>query len=446
MHVFVWIFPGTIWVLLIPGADHLIENEHVFTIFKVCETSFTERAARKCVCLLHVATIPPLTIGIINNLIYLLRPVWDISTYLNIMSPVSCLIWAQRLFRRDVSDADGCAGSSPRANISGFNQLFVLKTRRSGLTLSFVSRGDYDIISDRVSQILPSQNKNIYCAKMYKQTPTPNETPGLIREKLAEFESSLDKVDAWKKRGYLMAKENCPSGCDDTFKLVFLRCEVFKVDCAVGRFVKYWNTRIEVFGKEKAFLPMTIGGVMKDDAECIQLGYLRVANQVDPDGRAILLFDFNKEAGEVSSESLLRVVWYQVHVALIRESCQKRGIVVYVQCLDRMTDWRPSLSKKITQAARGVLPVRFAGMHFMQRTLSKVCGKWCHLLVVCTIHSDRSFISIKTPYVFISHNSSFPHNGRCQASSRKETTPSFLRSLWLIGWYSSEPFQVWSWH
>ena len=30
-----------------------------------------------------------------------------------------------------------------------------------------------------------------------------------------------------------------------------------------------------------------------------------------------------------------------------------------------MADWRPSLSKQIVQAGRGILPVRFAGMHFM---------------------------------------------------------------------------------
>ena len=216
--------------------------------------------------------------------------------------------------------------------------------------------------------------QNMYGDTLYKQTPTPNETPAFVREKLVEFESALDEVAVGEKRGYLMAKEKCPSECD---KLVFLRCEVFNVDQAVCRFVKYWNARIQVFGEEKAFLPMTIDGAMKDDAECIQLGYLQVASQVDPDGRAIGLFDFNKQTGEVSSESLLRVVWYQVHVALARESCQKRGFVAYVKCLDRMADFRPSLSKKIAQAVRGILPFRFAGVHFMNRASIKF-RQQCH--------------------------------------------------------------------
>ena len=202
---------------------------------------------------------------------------------------------------------------------------------------------------------------------VYKQTPTPNETPSLISDSLAKFESVLDAVDSDVKGGYLLAKEKCPTLCNDAFKLIFLRCEVFNVDRAVDRFVKYWNTRVEVFGEEKACLEMSLDGAMKDDVTALQLQYLQVAKETDNDGRAILLFDFNKEADEgVSSESLLRVVWYQVHQALAMESVQKQGVVVFVRCLDNMTDWRPSLSKKISQAGRGILPVRFAGMHFMQ--------------------------------------------------------------------------------
>lgn len=193
---------------------------------------------------------------------------------------------------------------------------------------------------------------------VYRQTPTPNETPDLIKSKLAEFESILDEIDEKRQMGYLMAKARCPEQCDSAAKLVFLRCEVFNVERAVNRFVKYWKTRIDVFGEEKAFLPMTLDGALKDDEAAVELGYLQVAKETDPDGRAILLFDFNKEANDISSESLLRVVWYQVHVALARESVQKQGIVVYVRCIDSMAYWRPSLSKKISLAGKGILPIR----------------------------------------------------------------------------------------
>lgn len=216
-----------------------------------------------------------------------------------------------------------------------------------------------------VSSSSPKSSTAMTKDNVYNQTVTPDETPILIKDKLAEFELALDDVGDEEKRCYLMAKEKGPEECNDVHKLIFLRCEVFDVDRAVARFVKYWNTRVALFGQDKAFLPLTIDGALKDDMESIEVDYLQVANRTDPDGRAILLFDFNKEGEDVSSESLLRVVWYQVHVALRQESCQKRGVVVYVRSIDRFMDWRPSLSKKIAAAGRGILPIRFAGMHFI---------------------------------------------------------------------------------
>lgn len=200
---------------------------------------------------------------------------------------------------------------------------------------------------------------------VYKQSATPNETPSMIEDKLAEFELALDDISDDEKRGYLLAKEEGPAECDDAHKLMFLRCEVFDVERAVVRFVKYWNARVAVFGRDKAFLPLTSDGALKDDIESINAGYLQVANKSDPDGRAVLCFDFRKEGEDLSSDSLLRVIWYQVHMALRQESCQKQGVVIYVRCVDRYLDWRPSLTKKMSEAARGILPMRFAGAHII---------------------------------------------------------------------------------
>ena len=41
---------------------------------------------------------------------------------------------------------------------------------------------------------------------VYNQSATPNETPMLIKDKLAEFKLALADVSDEEKRGYLMAK------------------------------------------------------------------------------------------------------------------------------------------------------------------------------------------------------------------------------------------------
>ena len=121
---------------------------------------------------------------------------------------------------------------------------------------------------------------------MYMQIPNPNATPDLIERKLAKFETGLNNVDEKNKEGHLMVKERRLDECGQSFKLAFLRCKVFNVKNAVLQWVKYWDTRIQVFGEERAFLLITIDGAMKYDAEVFELGYLHAAYscKADPDG------------------------------------------------------------------------------------------------------------------------------------------------------------------
>ena len=42
---------------------------------------------------------------------------------------------------------------------------------------------------------------------IYNQSATPDESPKLIKDKLAEFELVLDDVCGKEKKGYLMAKD-----------------------------------------------------------------------------------------------------------------------------------------------------------------------------------------------------------------------------------------------
>jgi len=45
--------------------------------------------------------------------------------------------------------------------------------------------------------------------KVYHQSLTPDETPLLIEQKLAEFEQALSKIAMEKTKSYMMAKEKC---------------------------------------------------------------------------------------------------------------------------------------------------------------------------------------------------------------------------------------------
>eukprot|EP00985_Skeletonema_marinoi_P017484 scaffold9589_cov173-Skeletonema_marinoi.AAC.1 len=61
-----------------------------------------------------------------------------------------------------------------------------------------------------VSSSSPKSSTAMPKDKVYNQTATPDETPILIKDKLAEFELALDDVGDEEKRCYLMAKEKGP--------------------------------------------------------------------------------------------------------------------------------------------------------------------------------------------------------------------------------------------
>ncbi|OEU19495.1 hypothetical protein FRACYDRAFT_235552 [Fragilariopsis cylindrus CCMP1102] len=216
---------------------------------------------------------------------------------------------------------------------------------------------------------------------IYKQAPARIETPALIKNSILEFDTMIDNISNVKKKAnYLLAKESCsatgPGGCEacyDTFKLTFLRCESFNTKLAVKRWLKYWDSRVETFGLQHAFLPMTMEeggamhGIMTMDSPAMK--YLQYSPVItDPDGRGILFQDMWVEADtDISADTLLKVVWYQIHQLIQQqdESVQQHGIIIYVRGVTQFSDWNIKLSGKLFKHINTCLPIRICGFHII---------------------------------------------------------------------------------
>lgn len=191
----------------------------------------------------------------------------------------------------------------------------------------------------------------------------PVETPEVIKSKLQELQDEILKIKDKEKTAYLQAKEKCPEQIKDDILLGFLRCEVFNADLAAVRLCRYWEKRLELFGPDKAFLPLTLEGMFSDNEDGINLGLATLLPGVKgPAGRSVVLFDpALQDASKYTRAQMVKAFWYIIFSALEDENAAKHGIF-FISCTKnvKFSQFDPKLNKMIIGSMQGCLPVRIS--------------------------------------------------------------------------------------
>jgi CRAL/TRIO domain len=200
----------------------------------------------------------------------------------------------------------------------------------------------------------------------------PVETPELIGGKLKEFEAELAKIPPKDKVDLAEAQRRCPKLLTDDFKLMFLRCEVFNADLAAKRYCAYWTKRVDIFGPDRAFLPLTLkeGGALQDNDThtAFGLGVMTLLQAKDPTGRSIIYFDPGRQDKSLygNHRILVRTFWYVVHAALEDEETQRKGIVVISDPgRAKFSQFDSKVVQLMIGSFRGGLPVRLSAIHIV---------------------------------------------------------------------------------
>jgi hypothetical protein len=198
----------------------------------------------------------------------------------------------------------------------------------------------------------------------------PKETPEMISSKLQDLHKEIDLIPNDKKQEWLMALEKCPQLCDDKFKLMFLRCEVFNCEKAAKRIVKYWTMRLKLFGDSKAFQPLVLGdgGPFEKDGESLKIGFFRGTNTRDSAGRPIMFGDPSRlpiDQTAYKNESIIRATWYVANEVLKDETAQRKGVVVVIFPKNvKFGQFNRKLAQMLAESIKGCLPIRLSAMHF----------------------------------------------------------------------------------
>lgn len=193
------------------------------------------------------------------------------------------------------------------------------------------------------------------------------ETSDLLASSMARFAEEIAAIPEDEKRGYTIALERCPRVFDrEASPMRFLRAENYDGRLAAIRVAKYWECRLNVFGPERAFLPIVVDDSMEESMRCYRI--LFDGNYLlphDNNGRAV--YFMNKSSSNIErmrkGESL-QILWYNVHAALEVESVQKAGFVLLVNMkITLPNQFNRALLRSEILHVRDVLPIKIRAVH-----------------------------------------------------------------------------------
>mmetsp|Transcript_12394 Transcript_12394/g.35466 ORF Transcript_12394/g.35466 Transcript_12394/m.35466 type:complete len:749 (-) Transcript_12394:57-2303(-) len=183
-------------------------------------------------------------------------------------------------------------------------------------------------------------------SKVSRATGIRDPEAALYSHELVMLETELNKFSADAEPALATARTRCPDITDNVkLRLLFLWCTDFDVVATAKRMAGYWRLRVELFGVERAFLPLSSDSILNpEDRALILNGAFRILPNTDANGRTIIYIDQQKLHGSsFDPMSAARAVWYEIHTILTSDSERaKRGIVGIANF--RNSSWSPNYS------------------------------------------------------------------------------------------------------
>ena len=195
-------------------------------------------------------------------------------------------------------------------------------------------------------------------------SPAPPSTNDYLR--LAALEHHMSTLPAQSTAAYFRATTKCPDEVSNERKLLFLECEENSVPRTAERLALYWQYRLDCFGEDRCFEPMTLAGAMRDEVvNMAESGLFQLLPNTDAAGRAIIFACFGKrDFSRYSVRQEIAWLTYLLEVVVQHKSLQSRG---YVYLFDASNGTGLHYKRKTAQymlrALDGAFPIRRCSIH-----------------------------------------------------------------------------------
>jgi len=201
--------------------------------------------------------------------------------------------------------------------------------------------------------------------------PVIQETETIRHTARMAMGEALGLIPEAEKAAYLKALHHVPHLVESESNILhFVRRDNYKAYSAACRLVKYWKARVELFGEERAFLPMVQtgqGALTPDDVVILNCGVLALLPD-DPQGRSVVMQDRNllvdNDDVEVQ-QSKLRCFFYILSLLCENEINRDDGFV-WLQAVitPRVRDiWREYYVRSLD--ILDCFPIRLKAVHLL---------------------------------------------------------------------------------
>jgi hypothetical protein len=157
------------------------------------------------------------------------------------------------------------------------------------------------------------------------------ETEEMLRNGTQMLREAVLAIPDAAKAAYLEALEIAPLLVErESDPVAFLRCEKYDAWAAAQHLVAYWDVRKNIFGAERAFLPMTQSGAIAEDREYLEKALTMILPD-DDCNRSVIYVDRIRTIRAIAPrDAILRCFFYVLHVLCQGENTQRRGFVMVV--------------------------------------------------------------------------------------------------------------------
>jgi len=203
----------------------------------------------------------------------------------------------------------------------------------------------------------------------------------ITQQELDAFDEALENLPAEDNAEAAIAAKTviCPELVErETNPSLFLRRENYNPQKAAKRFATYWNFRVDVFGNERAFLPISLdeGGAYHDDEEVVRMmresPTYRYILPNDAHGRSVIFIEpdqDNTATRQFSRQAKIKYNFYAIHRLMEQQSSISKGVVWLYFFRHRgqfnLNDFDRIRMKTMVKLVRDCTPFHFRAMHMV---------------------------------------------------------------------------------